>query len=64
MSSIGLCNLQMRKSGEQHCQIPNIQIGLEMSLRLSVWMDDVGRPVKPRILSILTLVRIMYIMLN
>ncbi len=27
--SIGLCNLQMRKSGEQHCQIPNIQIGDE-----------------------------------
>lgn len=61
MSSIGLCNLQMRKSGEQHCQIPNIQIGDESQV---ISMDDVGRPVKPRILSMLTLVRIMYIMLN
>lgn len=29
MLSIGLCDLLMRKSGEQHCQIPNIQIGDE-----------------------------------
>ncbi|CFQ76470.1 Uncharacterised protein [Yersinia enterocolitica] len=57
--SIGLCNLQMRKSGEQHCQIPNIQIGDESQV-----ISMVGRPVKPRILPILTLVRIMYIMLN
>ncbi len=61
MLSIGLCNLLMRKTGEQHCQIPNIQIGDESQV---ISMDDDGRPVKPRILPILTLVRIMYIMLN
>lgn len=39
MSSIGLCNLQMRKSGEQHCQIPNIQIGDESQV---ISMDGYG----------------------
>lgn len=63
MLSIGLCNLHLHKSVEQHCQIPNIQIGDESPV-ISMDDDGYGDRFKPRILPTLTVVRIMYIMLN